>query len=56
MTRVQILNEIEALRSEMMAIEAHMSTMSSSQMDWACDHIDEIAAKIHELELGLTKV
>jgi len=56
MTRAQILKMIEALRNEMMAIEAHMSTMSSSQMDWACDRIDAIVAKIHELELGLTKV
>lgn len=56
MTREMIMQAIEALRHEMMALEAHMSTMSSSQMDWACDRIDEITAKIRELELELTRV
>ena len=56
MTREMIMRKIEALRHEMMALEAHMSTMSSSQMDWACDQIDAITAKIRKLELELTRV
>lgn len=56
MTREKIMQTIEAMRHEMMAIEAHMSTMSSSQMDWACDRINDIASKISELELELTRV
>lgn len=56
MTREQISNKIEALRKEMMTLEAHMSTMSSSQLDWACDRIDEIAAQIRDSELELTRV
>lgn len=56
MTRTEINNRIEAKRSEIRSLEAHMSTMSSAQMDWACEQIDTLVAEIRELELMLTKL
>ena len=56
MTQINnIRTQIEGMRKEIMALEAHMSTMSSSQIDWACEHIDELAAAIRQLELELTR-
>lgn len=56
MTQIDnIRRQIEGMRKEIMALEAHMSTMSSSQTDWACERIDELAAAIHQLELELTR-
>lgn len=54
--RESIMATIEANRREVLALEAHMSTMSSAQTDWACEQIDKLVAEIRELELKLTKL
>lgn len=56
MTREIINKTIEAKHHEMLALEAHMSTMSSSQLDWACEQINKLAGEIAALELELTKL